>query len=124
MKIQLEEEKVEERWDLKRILIGVTLLLIFLGIGFYYLLNLVKKENIFGRRTLGVSAKNEEREVPPLPTKDDISRIISGAQQTLSQITYENVTSSQAAIQKIIKDLNLLEGKNEGNVICQILCKK
>lgn len=123
MKLKIEdEEKIEESWDIKKIIIGALILITFFGIGFFYLFNLFTKGDLLSKRALGVSTK-KEKEVPPLPSKDDISRIITSAQESLSQITYENVTSSQAAIQKIIKDLNFLEGKNENNFICQFICK-
>lgn len=127
MKIEIDEDnKTEERWDLKRVLIGLILLVVFGGLGIYYLIGFVERNGLnLNRKTLGAATQNEISP-PPLPTKEDISKIITTARDELSQITSDNLTSSQAAIQKIIGDLQSLTGgkKSAADILCEFVCKK
>lgn len=126
----LELEKIEEKpatqWDLKRIIIGVVILSTLGILG--YIMLFPKKENFDKKNnTLGVfSNKEQEKEIeePHLPTKEDVEKIIVNAKDTLSQLTSENLTSSQAAIQKLISDLQNLQGKKDPvDIICDLVCK-
>ena len=79
--------------------------------------------------TLGITSREDEagtgRKEVLLPTKENIETIIHNAQETLSELTSENLTSSQAAIQKLIADLQKLqENKDAVGVICDLVCKK
>lgn len=124
---KLKSEDVEPgefQWDLRRIVVGAVILLILFGAG---VLMVWPKKDLSknGAGTLGALVeKEEEKKVPSLPTQEDVQKIIVNAQSTLSQITSENLTSSQAAIQKIISDLKKLqENKDAVGVICDLVCK-
>lgn len=123
-----EGEIVESAWDIKKIGIGIAILVPLLIAGAYVLFPVGSGPNTNSNKgILGISAQDSTstKDVPPLPTKDDIEQIITSAKNTLSQITSDNLTSSQAAIQKIIGDLQVLQGKKDAvGVFCDLVCKK
>ena len=123
----VEGDTVETRWDLKKLLIGVIILSVLGLLGAIMLTGLGKRSSISDRETLGVASEEgtrDNREVPSLPSSGDVGRIIRETRETISNITSENLTSSQAAIQKMIQDLeNLMEGKSTADVFCDLVCK-
>ncbi|OGH17773.1 MAG: hypothetical protein A2868_01100 [Candidatus Levybacteria bacterium RIFCSPHIGHO2_01_FULL_40_15b] len=125
-----EGETVETRWDLKKIIIGVVILLVLGLLGAIMLTGISRQSPISDRETLGAISEDENesrggRERPSLPSSQDVERIIHETRETISNITAENLTSSQAAIQKMISDLEVLQGKKDAkDVICDLVCKK
>lgn len=116
-----EGETVETRWDPKKIIIGVVILLILGLLGAVMLTGIERRSSISDREALGVASE----ESPSLPTSEDVERIIRETRETISNITTENLTSSQAAIQKMISDLEVLQGKKDAkDVFCDLVCKK
>ena len=99
--------------------------LIFLGItGAYIFLPNKEVPASITRVTLGTSTKNSAP-TPALPSKESVQSIVNSAQDALSKITSENITSSQAAIQKVITDLQQLQEKKDAvGVFCEVVCKK
>ncbi len=123
---KLEGETVESLWDIKKIAIGLIILAFLISLGVLMLFpNSNSQDESKDRKALGISSEdNTHPGVPTLPTKEDIENILRDAQDTLSKITSENLTSSQAAIQKLITDLEVLQGeKNVKDVICDLVCK-
>ena len=125
-----EGETVEARWDLKKIIIGVIILSILGLLGAIMLTGIGRQGSINnGGETLGEVSGDEDgsreaTEAPFLPSSQDVERIIRETRETISNITAENLTSSQAAIQKMIQDLEKLrEGKNTTDVFCNLVCK-
>lgn len=117
----LEGEIVETEWDLKKIGAGIFILALLFIIAFY----LIPQRKGFdsGAGILGVSSSRAP--TPPLPNKEDIQNVIMSAKDALSEITADNLTSSQAAIQKVISDLEALQGKSGAvGVFCNLVCKK
>ena len=123
-----EGEIVETHWDIKKIGIGLFVLAILFIFGSYLLKFLGNRASntIQPREVLGISSEktNSLTPTPALPSKDDIQNVISNAQNTLSSLTSDNLTSSQAAIQKVIDDLQALKGGNGGAVgtFCKLVC--
>ena len=118
-----EGETVETRWDLKKIIIGVVILLVFGLLGAIMLTGIGRQSSVSDREALGVESKDED--APSLPTSEDVERIIRETRETISNITADNLTSSQAAIQKMISDLEILQEKKDAkDVICDLVCKK
>lgn len=116
-----EGETIESRWDPKKIIIGLIILLVIGLLGATMLTGIGRRSSISDREALGVVSED----VPSLPTSDDVERIIRETRETVSNITAENLTSSQAAIQKMISDLEVLQGKKDAkDVICDLVCKK
>ena len=118
-----EGETVETRWDLKKIIIGVISLLVLGFLGAIMLTGIGRQSSVSDREALGVESKDED--APSLPTSEDVERIIRETRETISNITADNLTSSQAAIQKMISDLEILQEKKDAkDVICDLVCKK
>lgn len=124
---EIEGEIVETKWDIKRIAIGLTLLAFLIAVGALVLFpNKNNYSGTVGEKALGISSDEEDpqKDVPALPTKEDIEQILKETKTTISQITTENVTSSEAAIQKLITNLEVLSGKKDArDVICDLVCK-
>src|SRR3989344_2072682 len=95
-----EGEIVETRWDLKKIIIGVVILLVLGLLGVIMLTGIGRQSSVSDREALGVASED----APSFPASDDIERIIRETRKTISNITAENLISSQAAIQKMISD--------------------
>ena len=127
----LEGEEVETRWDLKKIIIGVIILSALGLLGAIMLTGIGRQSSVSDDgKALGVASRDEDksgggRETPSLPSSQDIERIIRETRETISTITAENLTSSQAAIQRMISDLEVLQGKKDAkDIICELVCKK
>lgn len=124
---EIEGETIETKWDAKRIVIGLTVLAFLVSLGALVLFpNKKNYSGTVGGGALGVSSDEGEpqKEVPSFPTKEDIEQILRETKTTISQITTENVTSSEAAIQKLITNLEVLQGKKDArDVICDLVCK-
>lgn len=125
---QLDLGEDETHWDFKKIAIGGGIILVLLSLGALMLVpgdsrTKREKEGVLSVETEGDETTSETQ--APLPNREDIEGIISNAQDALSKITSENLTSSQAAIQKVISDLEKLkESKSATDVICDLVCKK
>ncbi len=120
-----EGEIIETHWDVKKIAVGLVVLALLLIAGSYLFLPKSDSNNQ-ERGVLGVSESKVStvQDVPPLPSKQDVQNVLSSAQTALSQITSDNLTSSQAAIQKVISDLSSLQDKKDAvGVFCEVVCK-
>lgn len=116
-----EGEVVESEWDLKKIVGGFLILSLFFILGAYVFFP--SNTNTQSASTFGVS--DSTTPTPPLPKKEDVQNIIVSAQDALSQITADNITSSEAAVQKIISDLQELQGKSGAvGLVCSLICKE
>ncbi len=116
-----EGEVVEKEWDIKKVGIGLFIL-VLLFIGATYVI-FPKGSDFKSPETLGAMTVNLSP-TPALPNKDDVQGVISNAQETLSKVSAENLTSSQAAIQQVINDLQTLQGKNGAvHLLCNTICR-
>lgn len=126
----IEAEKdfnTEEVWNIKRIGIALACLAVLLTIGGVFLFAALKGVTMGLRRgVLGASVNRAKSNSTNQLPKADVNKIILNAQETLSKLTSENLTSSQAAIGKLIQELQALQGskKNAGEVFCEMVCKK
>ena len=123
------EGEIESAWDPKKIIIGVVILSVLGLLGSIMLTGSSRQDSTNGPSALGVTSddfeKLDDSEVPQLPDRSDVDRIIRETRETISNLTAENLTSSDAAIQKVISDLSKLrEGKGAGDVLCDLVCKK
>ena len=116
----LEGEVVETEWNLKKIGVGLLVAALLFIAGAYILFP--KGSSSLSKDTL--SGSTSVSPTPSLPTKEDVQNVITNARDTLSQITSDNLISSEAAIQKIISDLQGLQGKSGVGVFCDLVCKK
>lgn len=122
--IEDEEEINTERWDIKRIVIGFPVII-------FVLIFLVKilppRVSEFSTRVLGVSEKAvPEQKVPFSETKQEASKLLEHAKQTLSTIQTEDISSDAGTLQKVINDLKSLQtrSRNPKDVLCEYVCKE
>lgn len=117
------EGHVVESWSGKKILAACIILVVVLGVG-YYLLQQVKQK---ASEVLSASvAKSANTADVKFPNGEDAARLLDTAKKELSSLTPDNLTASDAALQKIILDLQSLQ-KGKGNPIetlCDLVCKK
>lgn len=117
------EGQVVESWSGKKIVAACIILLLVLG-GGYYLFQQAKKK---ASQVLGSSvSRNVNSADVKLPTQEDAAKLLDKAKVELSNLTPDNLTASDAALQKIILDLQSLQ-KEKGNpigVFCDLVCKK
>lgn len=118
----VDGEIVEEVWSRKRVaialsVIGAVLLFGVVGLRYFW-------PNSSVRDVLSSQTNVENEPTPKIPTKKDIEGVIQNAQENLQKITEENVTSSQAAIQKVIQDLQSIQSgsQSSSNLFCQVVC--
>lgn len=128
MKKLEEAEELIEKWDLKRIVVGVGIFSALVGLGAYMLFANSASESAKSKATLGAESSEEKSDKitpPPIPSKEEVAKIISEAKEALSSIKVDNITSSQKEIQVIIKELQQLQGgkKQPVDVICDLVCK-
>ncbi len=115
-----EGEIIETEWDIKKLAIGLVILILLIIVGSYIFFPSKESDN----QSLEASMHNLSP-TPPLPNQKDVENVIDNARKTLSELTAKNLTSSEAAIQKVINDLEGLKGKNGAmNLFCNTICKK
>lgn len=132
-KIEKDEEytdgEVVESWSKKRILIGFVVLIVVVGIG-YTLLSKVQEQAV---KVLGVSAEkpslqrvSQTTSDVRLPTKEDANMLLERAKAELNNLTPDNASASDGALQRVIQDLQSLQKGRETpvGVICDLVCKK
>lgn len=119
-----QEGEFVEAWSKKRIAIaGLVALLVFGFLGY----NLITyTEKTIKNPPEELKVLGETTDDVKLPTKKDVEGALDSAKETLQQITSDNITSSQAAIQQIIKDLEKVQGEDKQpiDVMCELVCKK
>lgn len=121
-----QEGEVIETWSKKRI--GIAALLAFLVIGGVGYGMLSWTEGLISKplekvNVLGESSSDDEVK---LPTREDIEKTLENAKNELEKISSENVTASDAAVQRVIQDLQSIQGggKEPKDVICELVCKQ
>lgn len=120
-----QEGDIVEVWSKKRILFAIIVFFIItvgLGYGALYVTEETFNKPIEELRVLGESNTRDVK----LPSREDIENTLETAKEELSKISSENVTASDAAIQKVIQDLQSIQGggKEPVDVVCEMLCKK
>lgn len=115
----------EEQWSIKRIFVGIVSFLCLALLAAYLFFPAIKNGLATGYKKAVLGASDKKAEKIELPDNKDVTKIIQEAQKNLSKITPENLTASDAAITKIIQDLQALQGgkKNAGDIFCELVCK-
>lgn len=122
-----QEGELVETWSKPRIFVaaGIFIAVLCAGIYGYTVLAENHTQPSQDNSILGITDSSAPKKAS-LPTTEDISNILDQAKENLSQITTENIISSQAAIQKIIQDLQGLQNGSGSavGVFCDLVCKK
>jgi hypothetical protein len=130
----MEEEKitpakVEEKWDIQKIIAAILLLTILISAAFYMLF--VKGNTSDGvKRILGIGTENEMRNKK---NKDLMSQpseqtreLISDIQKEISNLNPQVIASSSPQIQRILEDIKqvqiLQESKNPQDFFYKTVC--
>jgi len=127
--LEFDSVDSQKEWDIKRIIFGVSLFSLLVIFGIYFLLKPFSNEDI-KNPNVSVLGTTESSEKTPddisLPTQKDTDKLLKDVQDTVSKITTDNFTSSQAAIQTVIQNLQELSGgkKSATDFICEFVCKK
>lgn len=124
-KAEERHDDEESQWSIKRVAIGVFcfVMLATIGIVLFFPVLTQGLKISYEKAVLGASDKKIEQ--VKLPDSGDIEKIIREAQKNLSQITPDNLTASDAALVKVIEDLQALRGgkKDATDVFCELVCK-
>lgn len=126
-KEQSFEDFVEEKWDKKKILVGLFTLIALVG-GAYYIItqtNLVSNSPFVLGVTQTGSEDAKSRQEVLSTSKDDVNKIVERINNDIKKLTEENIKPSSEQIQKIMKDLQGLQNKEKQpqDVICEFVCK-
>lgn len=125
---EFQEGEIVESWSKKRML-SVLIVFVIIGVIAWYGFKKVETKvvNVLGTTTVMNESKAVESDVK-LPTTEDANKLLEQAKKELSSLTLDqnNKTSSTAAIQKVIQDLqNIQQGKgNAMDLICHTVCGK
>lgn len=132
-KIEKDEEFTEgdvvESWSKKRIIVGLVVLVLIVGVGYLFLSKIQEQAT----KVFGVSTtKPELQRVSQvssevrLPRKEDANILLERAKEELNNLTPETASASDGAIQRVIQDLQSLQSGRETpvGVICDLVCKK
>ena len=118
------KEEITLHWSTKRILIGFVISAALIGI-LYYGVSLALQKSM---QKAALPEKNVTITPPvnvSLPSQKDVNTIIQQAQKQITQLTPDNVASSQSTINVLISNLQKLQSGKESpkDAVCQLVCK-
>lgn len=127
--LEFDSVDSQKEWDIKRIIFGISLFCLLVIFGIYFLLRPFSSKDIKNPNINVLGTTESNGKTPDdisLPTKEDADKLLKDVQDTVSKITTENITSSQAAIQTVIQNLQELSGgkKSPTDFLCEFVCKK
>lgn len=119
-----------ETWDKKRLIIGLFIFLIFIGIllgvkSFF----LGSKDYFLDKKTLGEQYRVKKEEGSDLhisvPGPLDFQQKLNGIKEEVDSIDIAEIASSSPQIQKVISDLKNLQNlpENQAKEACYNICK-
>lgn len=119
----------QKEWDVKRVIFGILLFCFLVFFGIYFLLKPFSNKEEKNPYTVVLGSSESDGKTSAdisLPTKEDADKLLKDVQDTVSKITSDNITSSQAAIQTVIQNLQELSGgkKSPTDFFCEFVCKK
>jgi hypothetical protein len=118
------KEEVALHWSKKRILIGFIISIALMGVLYFGVSHALHKS----MQKIALSEKNVTITPPAnvsLPSQKDVNAIIQQAQKQITQLTPNNVASSQSTINVLISNLQKLQSGKESpkDAVCQLVCK-
>ncbi len=115
--------EVVERWSGKRIILGLTLLVILLVGSIMFISNLQEKTSqVLGSRTQLEKAALEQD--IKLPSKEAAEDLLETAKKELSNLTPEQASNSGDILTKIIQDIQKIkDGETTPlDTLCSVVC--
>ncbi len=140
----MDEKPMEESaWDIKKIIIAVVLLIIFLGGAFWVKANMlgIKQSaqktvqsfgSVEGASTENTNNSSENQDTPPPPVvfspghlQDDAQKKLDQIKAQVANLNVQDVASSSPQVQKVVNDIKALQGypKDQAKQMCENLCK-
>jgi hypothetical protein len=125
-----QDAELVEKWSRKRLFVAFTTLLVLGGVGYFALSQIGEKaQRVLGLESghqVNTSKSSDFSDEVRLPTKDDVNALLEQAKDQLSNMTADNITASQAAVQKIIQDLQSMQTGSQSPIgaLCDLVCKK
>lgn len=120
---EFHEAEVVESWSKARVFTALIVLTVLVGVGYFAFTKAKSKAT----HVLGVAAsKSVGTSQVKLPTQDDAQRLLEQAKNEINNLTSDNLTASDGALQKVIEDLQSIQ-KGKGNptdLICHTICGK
>lgn len=114
-----------ESWSGKRILVGLVVVVIIIGISAMFLSKVQERTSkVLGSKTqLQQIASDKDIK---LPSKETAQDLLNTAKKELDKITSENVSASDGALQKVISDLQKVQSGKETPIdaFCKMVCKQ
>lgn len=121
---KFQDGEIVESWSKVRVLVASFAIILLLGAGYFAF----TKAKTKATQVLGIESgpRSINTSDVHLPTQDDANRLLENAKQELNNLTSGNLTSSQAALQRIITDLQSLQNgkENPTDLICHTICGK
>ena len=117
-----EEAPVEEFWDLKKIILGIVIIVVFAGV--LYLAKDKIEENLTSlEKPLGEVEGAKVNKVSE--ARDDVKERLEMIKREIANLNAIDIASSSPQVQKIIKDLQDLQSYPSTQIkdICQNMCK-
>ena len=127
MKKRNEEQlEIEEGWDIKKVLIGLFVIGLFVTGASYFFSPLFKGSDL--QSVLGAREDlKEEREALVGAAKNDAEKVIEEVKKDIEELTPENISNSSEEIEKIVNNLNSLRNVKQGDpkdLVCKLVCNK
>lgn len=116
-----EEAPVEKVWDLKKIILGIVIIVVFAG-SLYSAKDKVEKNLTSSKKTLG---EVEGARVSKETVRDDVMDRLEMIKREIVNLNAMDIASSSPQVQKIIKDLQDLQKYPSSQIkdLCQNMCK-
>lgn len=120
-------EDFEEKWSLKRIIIGLSIIFVILAIASYFLYSKLgsKKGSVLGSYEISNSGGQIGKEASVSVSKKEVTEVLDRVKGDVSNINPDNIASSSQQIQQAINDLKSIQEKKDTiDAFCSIVCKK
>ncbi len=116
-----EETPIEEVWDLKKIILGIIIVVILVG-SLYLVKDKVEKNLTSPKKPLGqVEGARISKEI----VGDDVKEKLEMIKREIANLNAIDMASSSPQVKKIIKDLQNLKQYPSTQIkdLCQNMCK-
>ncbi len=122
------EGEVVESWSKKRIGAALLVLLLLGGGAFFVFSQMGKRASEVLGEDIGpkINTSRKTANDVSLPTSEDAQELLESAKRELNNLTAENISASDGALQKVISDLQKVQSGEETPIdaLCKMVCKQ
>lgn len=125
MSIQKLDFVAEDKWDMKKILVGVLVIGLIVATSFWWFFNEGKLGQVKGVKIEKSNQKfSSDSSTISLPSQVELQEKMNNIKQEVMNLNVSEVASSSPQIQKVIKDLKSLEEypRTKASEVCQQIC--